>query len=444
MLGYHQTEEKGGRYNFFDSTGRCCADECAQLGRIGKKLKMKRFKQALRDIARNKAVTRLFDQIERTDDSPKRNSESDFAFYNRSSIVAVAQVRALMEDCVSRYPEKEVYELTKRLRSDNDQSFQSAIFELILHDMLFRQGFTLIPHPKLPNGSSKRPDFLVTDSDGNTFYLEAVLATESNEQDAGGEARKGVVFDALNDSPHQNFMVDVDDEGYPKSQSSGKKLVKAVHQWMDSLDPDEVQAKLESEGDLYGIEPLEWCREDWVVRLRPIPIKPERRGKTKTLIGIGSSGGGIVDSWSPICDAIRSKGNRYGELDKPLLIAVNLNTFHLELIDEMQALYGQEQIVFEIGSEDKEHRMERAPSGAWFGKGGPQYTRVSGAWLFDGLRPSSIAKKNQTIYHNPWAAKALPESLNCFPHAVLLENKIQWKNGLSLAEVFSLSEQWPE
>lgn len=139
------------------------------MGRIGKKLRMKRFKQALRDIARNKAVTRVFDQIERADDSPKRNSESDFAFYNRSSRAAIAQVRALIEDCVSRYPEKEVYELSTRLRSDNDQSFQSAIFELILHDMLLRQGFTLIPHPKLPNGSSKRPDFLVTDSDGNPF-----------------------------------------------------------------------------------------------------------------------------------------------------------------------------------------------------------------------------------------------------------------------------------
>lgn len=244
----------------------------AKEARIGKRLRMKRFKQGLREIFRKKAVTRVFDQIERTDDSPKRNSESDFAFYNRSSRAEIAEVRALIEDCVSRYPEEEIYELCTRLRSDNDQSFQSAIFELILHDMLFRQGFTLIPHPKLPNGSSKRPDFLVTDSDGNTFYLEAVLASESNEQDAGGEARKGVVFDALNDSPHQNFMVDVDDEGYPKSQPSGKKLVKAVHQWLDSLDPDEVLAKLENEGDLYGIEPFKWKHEGWVVTLRPIPL----------------------------------------------------------------------------------------------------------------------------------------------------------------------------
>jgi hypothetical protein len=59
------------------------------MGRIGKKLKIKTFKQALRDFARNKAVTRVLDQIERADDSPKRNSESDYAFYNRSSRVAV-------------------------------------------------------------------------------------------------------------------------------------------------------------------------------------------------------------------------------------------------------------------------------------------------------------------------------------------------------------------
>lgn len=414
------------------------------MGRIGKKLKMKRFKQALKDIAKNKAVMRVFDQIERNDGSPKRNSESDFAFYNRSSRDAFFQVRALIEYCVSRYPGSEVDELVARLRSNNDQLFQSAIFELVLHDMLLRQGFTLEPHPKLSNGSKKRPDFLVIDREGDKFYLEAVLATEVNEQNPGGEARKGAVFDILNQNPHQNFMIDVDDEGCPKSQPSGKKLVKAVHQWLDSLDPDEVQAQLENEEGLYGIEPFEWRHEDWVVRLRPIPIKLERRGKSQQLIGIGGGGGGMIDSWSPIRDAIKSKGNRYGKLDKPLLVAVNLDSFHLERIDEMQALYGQEQYVYETGNVGKEPRMERARNGVWYGKGGPQYTRVSGAWLFDGLHPSSIAKRNQTIYYNPWAAIALPDSLSCFPHAVPVENKIHWEKGLSLAEVFDLNEQWPE
>lgn len=363
------------------------------MGRIGKNLKMKRFKQAFLDIVKNKKTAWVFDQFERTDYSPKRNNESNFAFYNRSSRAAFVRVRALIEDCVSRYPEQEINELLARLRSNDDQLFQSVIFELVLHDMLIRQGFTLEPHPALPNGSSKRPDFLVTDQDGVSFYLEAVLASENNQQDAGGEARKGAVFDTLNQNPHQNFMIDVDDEGYPSTQPSGKKLAAAVHQWLDGLDPDEVLAQINRDEGLYGIEPFVWRHEEWFVKIRPIPMKPERRGESQRLIGISSGGGGVVDSWSPIRDAIKAKGNRYGQLEKPLLIAVNLNSFHLERIDEMQALYGQEQIVCEIGNIDKEPRIERASNGAWYGKGGPQYTRISGAWLFDGLGPTSIAKK---------------------------------------------------
>ena len=413
------------------------------MGRIGKKLKMARFKQAMRDIAKNKAIGKVFDPVQRTDDAPKRNTESDFGFYNRSARPEFARVRTLLEECIQHYPNNEVNELIARIRSGDNTHFQSATFELVLHELLRRRGFQLSPHPTLPNGNSSKPDFLVKDEDGEEFYLEAVLASEKNETDPAAEARKGLVYDHLNAKPHHCFMVAIDDEGSPTSQPSGKKITKAVHGWLDSLDPDDIQAQIDI-SDLFSISPFEWCHEDWALQMRPIPIKPERRGKSTGLIGIGAGGGGMIDAWSPIGNAIKSKGSKYGELDKPLLVAVNLNSFHLEDIDEMQALYGQEQYVYQVGGVDQEPRMERAPNGAWHGKSGPQYTRVSGAWIFNDLRPSSMAMRRQTIYFNPWAKNPLTNKLCCFPHAIPEGNKMQWHDGISLSEIFDLNERWPE
>lgn len=384
-----------------------------------------------------------FDSIQRNDDTHKKNGESSFQFYNRSSRPEIGRVRRLIEDFISRYPDDEVEELIARIRSGDDTNFKSATFELFLHEGLLRKGFKLSAHPDLPNGSGKKPDFLVKCPDGCEFYLEAVLATENYEADQGGEARKGIVLDSLSANPHQNFMVEIEDESYPKSQPSSKKLIRDIHRWLDSLDPDSVQQQINYQG-FDSIIPFEWSHENWEMKFRPIPLKSEKRGKSTNLIGIGGMAVGWVDTWSPIRDAIKYKGSKYGILEKPLLVAVNFNSFDLDKIDEMQALYGQEQFFFEVGKPDKEPRMERAPNGVWHNKRGPQYTRVSGAWIFNDLHPSSIAVRKQTIYFNPWATYPLPDSLKYFPYAIPENNKMCWFDGVSFAELYGLNEGWPE
>ena len=78
---------------------------------------MIRFKQAMRDIAKNKAGSRVFDLVQRGDATPMRSNESDFEFYNRSSRPEFARVRALMEEFAAHYPKDEVGELIARIRS---------------------------------------------------------------------------------------------------------------------------------------------------------------------------------------------------------------------------------------------------------------------------------------------------------------------------------------
>ncbi|HFD32955.1 MAG TPA: hypothetical protein ENJ28_09660 [Gammaproteobacteria bacterium] len=385
----------------------------------------------------------IFGNHQRTDNSPKRNREREYEFLNRSARPEMIRVRELIESAAQNYPEEEIGELISRLQSNDDTHFRSSIFELFLHEVLLRMGCVLSPHPELENGLSYRPDFLVRTPEGFEFYLEAVLASEANEDDAGAEARKGVVMDALTSNPHHNFMVDIDDDGNPSTQPSGKKLVRQLHGWLDTLDPDEVIELIENQG-FDSVPRFSWSHEDWKVIFRPIPIKHERRGKSKTLIGIGSTGGGFVDAWSPIRDAVKYKGSKYGETEKALLVAVNMDRFHLDRIDEMQALFGQEQFVFKIGQVEAEPTFQRAPNGAWYGKSGPQYTRVSGLWIFSDLSPYTIGRIHPTLYFNPWAAYELPEQLKSFEYASPEEGKMVWSQGATFAQIFEVNEDWPE
>lgn len=394
------------------------------------------------DPAYSEAVSKVFDRVERKDDSPKQSTESFFAFYNRSARVEFENIRSFIQICINNYPSNEKKELICRLRSGNDVHFRSACFELFLHEILLRQGFTLLPHPQLPNGSSKKPDFLVTDPTGERFYLEAVLASEKSDDDKGAAARKSVVLDILAKYPHDNFMIAIDDEGSPKSSPSGKKLKNEIHAWLDSLEPDKILEKMDSEG-FDSIEPMVRNYDGWDLQIRPIPLDPERRGQSSTLIGIGGQGGGFIDSWSPIRDAIKSKGGKYGELDIPLVVATNVKCFHLDRLDEMQALFGQEQIVYQRGT-NPEPKMLRAPNGAWHGKNGPDYTRVSAAWIFNDLHASSLAHRRHTVYFNPWAKMPAPKSLKRFPSAQPHFDKIVWHEGFSIREIFELDEEWPE
>jgi len=411
------------------------------MGIVKKKRRTKALKKilALRDGGAR--CTQIFDNVRRTDSSPKRNLETDFVFYNRSSRPEIGKVRDLLELFASRYPKHEVGELVKRLRSGDDVHFRSASFELFLHEALRSQGFQLTPHPELLNGRSSRPDFLVRDKAGEEFYLEAKLASENNALDKGGEDRIGGVLDTLSAFPHKNFMVFITQDGSPRSTPSGKKLVGKIHNWLDKLDPDVIARQIDDEG-FDSLEPFLWGHDGWDIQVRPVPLSQEKRGKCLNLIGGSGIGGGFVDAWSPIRDAVRAKGNKYGEMVKPLVVAINLDSFILDRIDEVQALFGQEQYLVKPGTTEKPE-MRRAPNGVWLGKVGPTYTRVSAVWIFNDLHASSLASRDNTVYFNPWAKHPAPGSLKLFPHASADDFTINWCEGLSIREVFGLSEDWP-
>ena len=354
-----------------------------------------------------------------------------------------ARIRNFLEELASACPAEEITELTSRIQSGNDTHFKSATFELFLYTFLSRLGFQLVPHPQLPNGVTARPDFHVTTPSGMSFYLEATLASMGNDESPAVEAMIGTTLDALAQARHPNFMVGIEHTGAPSTQPSGKRLLNIALRWLDSLDVDSIRALVVKNG-LESAPTLPWSHESWHVELRAIPLMPEMRGNATTLVGMLGGGAAFIETWSPITKAVKFKGSKYGALDKPLLVAVNVNAFHLDRIDEMQALYGQEQFVYDLNHPELEPRSQRAPNGAWRGKSGPQMTRVSGAWFFNDLSPYSAAARHHTVYFNPWAKHPLPDDLKALPHAIAEGNKMRWSSGIALREIFDLPPHWPD
>ncbi|MDC5611720.1 hypothetical protein OIN81_17870 [Acinetobacter baumannii] len=384
----------------------------------------------------------LFRNFIRTDHNVIQANESEFTFLERCAWPKVENIRLLLQECFKNYPDTEKDDIIARLKSGDSRHFASSTFELFLHEYLFRQGCVLLPHPELPNGSLKRPDFLVSLPDGQQFYLEAVCATEDIGKNDSTEALKDWALEYVNSRPHQNFVLSIDSFGESITQPSGKKLYGVIKSWLDSLDPEIVLAECNING-YSSLPEINWSHEGWEITIQAIPLEAEYRGTHDQLIGIRGHGATWIDSWTPIRKAIQKKTDRYGQLDLPLVVAVNVRSFRLQLTDEMQALFGGEKLTFNLGDLNSPNFCKHT-DGAWLGPTGPRGRKCSGAWLFENISPYNLANVKHSLYVNPWAYKPLPNSAFIMPNRHVYESGVKLIVGSSFKEIFNLSPNWPE
>jgi len=385
----------------------------------------------------------LFENKARSDQDPKSYTETDWDFLDRSGRLEAQRVRDFLNRWVSEYPESDRDELISRITSGENGHFRSAIFELVLFALLRSLGGSITVHPDLQNGSATHPDFLVVTPTGESIYVEAVLASEHREAEVSARKRTDAVLNAIERIDSPNFFVGVDADGQPERPPSGKRLRKELERWLATLDPDAVARDVSKLGR-DAIPRMKWQHEDWNITFEAIPKKPENRAQGQRVIGMLSGGPRWINAWEPIRDAVKTKGNRYVDLPHPLLVAINVDALSVDRIDEMQGLYGQEEYVFSVADLSAPPQMRRKANGAWFGQHGPQYTRVSGVWIFVALNPWNIVSRKNTVHFNPWASKPLPAFFDSVHHAKAECEQMQWIDGLSLREILGLSADWPE
>src|SRR5882724_3242180 len=113
----------------------------------------------------------LFDIGTRTEMRFKGHSEPEFAYLNQSARPSVCELRAMLEEWFQHFPRTSQTDLRSRFRDFSNNQHSGAFFELYVHELLTRLGYTVIAHPVLADVST-HPDFLARNASGAEFYVE--------------------------------------------------------------------------------------------------------------------------------------------------------------------------------------------------------------------------------------------------------------------------------
>ena len=376
----------------------------------------------------------LFDEMSRADASPRQRNESFSEYLNRSANHEATEIRARLESWFERFSVEAHDDVRGRFRADDDQAHQGAVFELFMHELLSHLGCTVEVHPSVV-GTGSRPDFLARHGDC-FFYVE----TKVIEPSASPFARNPLEEDAvarINElsSPHFHIVAQV--EGRLSSALSREQIVRPFIDLLVAHDPDEVQRLVDRVGPFAApsrtIESGSWRLQGWL-----IPIAPERRGRGRSQpLVIGPARTEMIDCSTSVQHAILKKANKYGQLDSPLVVAVNVRHPFFDKDDEIEALFGKEQVVYYEDRPDLSPKLGRKPDGVWI-RGGyqPRYTRLSAVLMFRDLLPWNLHDVPTCLYVNPFAGDMkLPEVLYRLPYARANKDEIHWFGGENIGQI---------
>lgn len=377
----------------------------------------------------------LFSDSERTDAGPASHSEDSFAYHNRSARVGAVNIRSLLQEWFDQYPSAEQVELT-RLFCTN---FESAFFELFLHQTMIKLGIDVHVHPALPPPIVTSPDFQMI-AEGELGYLEARVAWDESASKSKEQKVMAALYDQINSLPVPDYHLKlISCEVGGGRQPSTRRLKREILQWLGTLDYETITKAVAEPLD----SPPLWKFEDdgLTLVLSLMPVSEARRGDPGHWpIGVYP----MVARWGgtkpSLRKALKRKGTKYGKMTSPYIIAVNsLSFFGADHIDQMEALFGSEQFI--ISPHQNEPEMTRAADGFWQGPQGPRNTRVS-AVLFCQVQPSNVDKAEVCLYHNPYAAHAYDGPLTALPQGIPLDRKMEWKQGAALGEILHLAPDW--
>jgi hypothetical protein len=382
----------------------------------------------------------LFDtDIERTRMDGKRQDEDDLVYLNVSNRPEAQAVREFLEACLQGYPAEHRDEMIQRLRG-SDVQYASATFELFLHACFTRLGWAVEIHPVVPNGNGRHPDFRVETLEGEAFYVEATIARQFSAAELAAERRKNEVLRAIDDMQSPDFMVEVDVEGTPRTNVPRRNLRHRLRTWLATLDFDEVDSRLKS-GQPRPMMTYE--HDGWTIRFKGI-ARRQTGGKSRRTIALFSPGVRSISIQDALRSAARSKATRYGELDLPLMVAINIEEEFDDMSQERDALFGTLQFWIPRDPAQDGPEVARLPDGVWMSRSGPVCTRLSAVWVVRRFDPwHFVSRGSNVIYVNPWAAASLPNNVLRFPYAVEVQGALQNREGVSFQNLFSLHAEWP-
>lgn len=409
-------------------------------------------------MAASASGDRLFTQRKPIGQRTRRELEPHYEYLDRSARLPAVAIREALESWFSRYPHHaldsalEARQLRQVFHSKEDQQHFSAFWQLFLHELFIRLGYTVTVHPVLP-WTSRRPDFLVEKEAERPFIVEATLVTSEEERDTDGLRRLRVVLDTISSWRFDRFALAVDYSGYPPAAPPIQKdLRRRLAAWIEALDPDAIQAEQQEDPDLSRATKYEYEWKSWVLTIRPLPLPPEALvDETRGPLGsYGESEARFCRAAPNLRDAILRKARRYGTPPYAFYVAANTLEVFFRRSDAVDALYGFSSLPLVRTSEGvRAGKPRRGTDGTFIRNGRPIYGRVSGVIVGD-ILPWTIAGKDThgvVVYENPYrnvdTDPSPKRALLQLAHCVAKGDSLVFQNGIRIRELFDLPAEWP-
>ena len=222
----------------------------------------------------------------------------------------------------------------------------------------------------------------------------------------------------INELTSSHFYIYMKVDGKLSRALSRNQVVPPFAKLLATHNPDDVQRLIDKEGLFAAPSETIKCGT-WSLQGQLIPITPEKRGynKSRRLV-IGPARTAMVDSSTPVQRAVQRKARKYGRFDVPLVVVANGCDSFFDKTNEVEALFGKEQITYFEERPDLPLKLVRKPDGVWI-QGGPKprYTRLNAVWMFQNVAPWNLSANN-CLYVNPFVCDMeLPEVLYRFPYA---------------------------
>ncbi|PBQ34039.1 hypothetical protein CNR22_20400 [Sphingobacteriaceae bacterium] len=358
----------------------------------------------------------LFESKERYDNAIGSQSESQYDFLDRFPNEECEKIRNCLNEWFSVYPTAEQSELRTRFKD----SFSPAFYELYIYTLFIKQGFKLSCHPEIL-GSLKRPDFLATKG-GIQFYIEATEVNPSMTK-KGVNNLKNSLYDALNKIEIRGMLFSIEEFSLKTSnQPNSNLIVKFFKTELAKHSYQEVSYNLINNHQKTTIK-YEDSAILVIISLIPV-IENFKENKIAHPIGIFPA----EEYESPtesIKNSIIKKSNRYGALDKPLILCVNSPySFGFSEILVNDVFYGANKITYSLDAPHKDEKMERCWEGVYGSPKNPKLKRVSGV-LISHVTASSMLSNNSWLSKNPFSSKTLDFDLLSLSYSTVQDNRIK-------------------
>ncbi len=322
---------------------------------------------------------------DRTDESPRAHQEPAYAFLDRAAGTRWERVRGELDGWFGRLPAPARADLRNRFAQDAELDHAGAFWELWVHEAHRRRGFEVTVNIGCEAGE-RRQDFVLARG-RERCWLEATVVGGDSPLSFTERRLDEQLRDIVATVRAPRFSLALEVVKYGACSPGRRRIVPPLERWLGSLDVRELRAP--------AVRRLAF--DDWVVDVEAIALDhaDARASGCAQLVPRGAGGRSAVNDVRPLRRKIKKKAARYGELDRPYLLAVLALGDAVRERDVEHALLGD-------GAAARDHAV-------WHGPGGPCNTRLSGVLVARGLRSTDPLAPTAApaLWQNPWALRPL-------------------------------------